>query len=243
MVRSTVIPITDPDVRKYFGGVDFAFSAAGYNTYEELLAAYVPTAFYAQQKGMDRQDVRVEIGVQRGWHLQLENFDRVSIEDTLMQLQNYAIRGQMVSVLRARRPQSYGSLIAAVELIKLHSSIKNSSVSLDHLYVAAALRKGWPAAYSESDLPASESRDTFVRAGAWIVKWYQHTLGSVQQRSFLDSARIAYEDTGRTKFSSHLAHACVQLEMRRNAINEPMEERSRSIELFREAWVQLKEVV
>ncbi len=63
-----VIPLLEGNVSRIFGGVDAAVSAAGFNSYEELLAARVPTLFFAQDKGLDRQDLRIERGLVASLH-------------------------------------------------------------------------------------------------------------------------------------------------------------------------------
>ncbi|HNB70559.1 MAG TPA: hypothetical protein PLS70_05440 [Acidobacteriota bacterium] len=49
-----------------FPGLDCAFSAAGFNSYHELLHAGVPTAFFGQEKIADEQSRRVERAVKAG---------------------------------------------------------------------------------------------------------------------------------------------------------------------------------
>jgi predicted glycosyltransferase len=56
-----------------FLGLDAAFSAAGYNSYHELLHAGVPTAFYAQEKIADEQSRRAESAARAGAALFLSN--------------------------------------------------------------------------------------------------------------------------------------------------------------------------
>ncbi len=54
-----VIPFTGTNISKFFTGFDFAISAAGYNSFEELQAARVPTLYYSLEKGMDDQVDRI----------------------------------------------------------------------------------------------------------------------------------------------------------------------------------------
>lgn len=49
-----------PAVAKYFAGIDAAISAAGYNTFHELMMANVPSAFFAQSKIADDQRERIQ---------------------------------------------------------------------------------------------------------------------------------------------------------------------------------------
>jgi UDP-N-acetylglucosamine--N-acetylmuramyl-(pentapeptide) pyrophosphoryl-undecaprenol N-acetylglucosamine transferase len=54
-----------------FGGLDFSISAAGYNSFHELLHAGVPTAFFAQEKIADEQSRRVRAAHEAGCALAL----------------------------------------------------------------------------------------------------------------------------------------------------------------------------
>jgi predicted glycosyltransferase len=54
-----------------FSGLDFAISAAGYNSFHELLHAGVPTAFFAQEKIADEQSRRVRAAAEAGCALAL----------------------------------------------------------------------------------------------------------------------------------------------------------------------------
>ncbi|HEX8649214.1 MAG TPA: hypothetical protein VF708_00090 [Pyrinomonadaceae bacterium] len=55
-----------------FAGLDFAISAAGYNSFHELLHAGVPTIFFAQEKIADEQSRRVRAAVEAGCALSLD---------------------------------------------------------------------------------------------------------------------------------------------------------------------------
>ena len=57
---------TGPAVGKYFGALDAAICAAGYNTLHELLLAKVPTAFFAQPKIADDQGKRIDAATNSG---------------------------------------------------------------------------------------------------------------------------------------------------------------------------------
>ena len=54
-----VIWYSDPGISRLFPAVDAAISAAGYNSFHELAAAGVPTAFFGLEKIADDQDERV----------------------------------------------------------------------------------------------------------------------------------------------------------------------------------------
>ncbi len=93
-----------PAVGKYFGAVDGAICAAGYNTFHELMLAGVPTAFFAQTKIADDQRERIQTAFDVGACLLLENLqEAAAIESTLHQLLNEAnadqFRQQCMKVL------------------------------------------------------------------------------------------------------------------------------------------------
>lgn len=54
-----------------FAGLDFAVSAAGYNSFHELLHTGVPTAFFAQEKIADEQERRVRVASEIGCALSI----------------------------------------------------------------------------------------------------------------------------------------------------------------------------
>lgn len=63
--------LTDFNAMQDFAGLDFAFSAAGYNSFHELLHAGVPTAFFAQEKIADEQSRRVRAAAEAGCALSI----------------------------------------------------------------------------------------------------------------------------------------------------------------------------
>ncbi len=58
--------LSDFNAMQDFAGLDFAFSAAGYNSFHELLHAGVPAAFFAQEKIADEQLRRVRAASEAG---------------------------------------------------------------------------------------------------------------------------------------------------------------------------------
>lgn len=62
---------TEFNAAEDFSGVDLAISAAGFNSFYELLHAGVPTAFYAQEKIADEQSRRVRAAADAGCGLAL----------------------------------------------------------------------------------------------------------------------------------------------------------------------------
>jgi predicted glycosyltransferase len=185
-----VVPLAEPDVRRFFPGVDLAFSAAGYNAYQELLAAGVPTAFYAQVKGMDRQDERVAIGAARGWHRRLDDFDALTIRDEVAALKDPAVRAAVARAL-AERGTADGALASAVELLRLHAAIPSSAVDERALLAAAVMRAAWPSVAREMEIEPDESRPAFVRAARRVLAWYAQLSSAVERNAFFDGARAA----------------------------------------------------
>lgn len=165
--RSNVTPVGEPDIWRFFSGIDAAVSAAGYNTYQELLAARVPTLFFAQQKGMDRQDERILRGAEAGYH---EVFDRSSSAFALSQADPMFIRQKTLELLdgvtrehlrqslESRRP-SDGALRAATELLALESTLPDSSLDRRDLHEVAALRR------------ASANADDFESSARTYLDW------------------------------------------------------------------------
>lgn len=107
-----VIPYQGGKINRYFAGVDFAISAAGYNSFEELMAARVPTVFYAQAKGMDRQDLRALNGANNGWNL---FWQQQPLTELLQQLEQ---NSEKICAALASRPEQRGAEKAAIEIIR-----------------------------------------------------------------------------------------------------------------------------
>ena len=114
---ATVTWFDGPAVGKYFGAVDGAISAAGYNTFHELMLAGVPTAFFAQEKIADDQRERIQIALDVGACRFIEDLDdAAALSDALGQLLDAStasqLRQQCVKVL----PQN-GARQCALQLL------------------------------------------------------------------------------------------------------------------------------
>ncbi len=161
MYRSRVIPYADANASAIFPGIDLAISAAGYNTYQELLAARVPTIFFAQEKGMDRQDERVLSGLESGWHGSINavepNLLRAEIDRITRPEELVAMRDALET-----RPQAEGALRGAVELLRLHSSIDRSPLDSRSIVSAALARQSWEGVPGETEFV-----DCFRNAALW----------------------------------------------------------------------------
>lgn len=127
LYRKNVVPFWELNVSRFFRGLDLAIAAAGYNSYHELLAAKVPCLFFAQPKGMDRQDERIAYGLEQGWHYAF-NRDGAAFELTEMSVdQLETIVDKALESGRARnldqKPPALGSIRAAAEILGLATSV------------------------------------------------------------------------------------------------------------------------
>ena len=158
------IPFTGGEVNRYFLGVDLAVSAAGYNSYQELLAARVPTAFFAQQKGIDRQDERIAEGLEAGFHLELTDFEPATIRRTVDRLTDRGCVAELRSNL-ASRPVADGALKAAAELLRVATENGRGAIERAELPLAEQLLGFWPDVVG-SDVVAQDPADppSFVHA-------------------------------------------------------------------------------
>lgn len=143
LYRANVIPLSEPGVSRYFPGMDIAVSAAGYNSYNELLAAGVPTLFYAQEKGWDNQQERIDRGFKQGWHERLSSFDPLLIQTKIAALKDPENRFRIQEKLAQRDSQS-GASLAASALLELHSRLGESNVPRRELIFLRELIKTIP---------------------------------------------------------------------------------------------------
>ena len=136
-----VVPLTEGSVSRYFPGVDAAISAAGYNSYQELLAARVPTLFFAQEKGLDRQDLRIAEGVTAGWHGEVAEGAPIDLllarlEDVLVGKERRAIRDSL-----SGRVDNRGALRAAVALLGVCASFEGAAIDRPALLEVGEARR------------------------------------------------------------------------------------------------------
>jgi UDP-N-acetylglucosamine--N-acetylmuramyl-(pentapeptide) pyrophosphoryl-undecaprenol N-acetylglucosamine transferase len=132
-----VIPYVSNDVNQYFNGLDYAISAAGYNTFEELKAAKCPTLFYSLDKGMDDQLERINQSAQLGLCSYADKTINSSIINEF-RLSINAIKGALQNV-----PFEHGSAYAAGILIKTALSKRGIEIhpSLVDLEVSKLISK------------------------------------------------------------------------------------------------------
>lgn len=141
-----MISYQDVGVSRFFRGVDFAFSAAGYNTYQELLAAGVPAAFFAQAKKMDRQDERVRLGDERGWNLTLKEVTPDAIRMMVLSLMTDKTVLGIKAKLEERSAEigaGQGAVTAAYRVLDMMTRGTNVMVPGDKLKIVYVLRLLW----------------------------------------------------------------------------------------------------
>ena len=107
-----------------FLGLDLGISAAGYNSFHELLLAGVPTIFYSQEKIADEQFRRVEAATKAGAAFSLPvseqgTFDKEVLLDLIDRLRDEALRKQTSESARALVPRSAAREAAAQVLSTL----------------------------------------------------------------------------------------------------------------------------
>ncbi len=222
--RRNVVPLAEGDVWRFFPGVDFAVCAAGYNTYQELLAAGVPSLLFAQEKGLDRQDERIVRGAERGWHRVLSALDPHLLRVELATLREPHERERIRDALEAR-PRSEGRLRAAVELLALAATVDRTAIDRGELFTAACLRRRWPRVRLELARDVAASRDDESMVGpvpgfatayeqmSWWDRWARADLDRdaerdrhlIAWRSEQDDAKAARRDRGEIAFGARLA--------------------------------------
>lgn len=107
-----------------FLGLDLGISAAGYNSFHELLHAGVPTIFYSQEKIADEQFRRVDAATQAGAAFSLPvseqgSFDKELLLGLIEKLRDPATRKLMSEKARSLAPKSAARDAAAQVLATL----------------------------------------------------------------------------------------------------------------------------
>ncbi len=162
---NNIIPCCEPEISRYFKGLDYAISAAGYNTFQELLAAKVPTAFYAQEKGLDLQYERIVEGKKQGWNLNIKELTPTSISLTIEEL-TQAENTQKIRKELSVRKNAYGAYNAAEQLLKLHCTIPGSPVNYEQLPLLSAMKREWSTFAQSKKIAPTESNEVFGKVAA-----------------------------------------------------------------------------
>lgn len=129
-----VIPYTGTDINHYFAGFDYAVSAAGYNSFEELKAAQIPTLFYPLAKGFDDQAARIAAAASE--HLCVLA-DLEHPHQGLQQLHNHKLR---IAENLAQQPLAIGSLKAALHIVNTALQRKRHAPDWQQLSTAVEQR-------------------------------------------------------------------------------------------------------
>ncbi len=167
-----ITALAEPDLSRFFSGFDAAISAAGYNTFFELLAAEVPAVFFAQAKGMDRQDQRIDWGVAHGYCARFGSGYQhpgdcapEQIRASLNSVLQGSLRDSIADALQARRPDQ-GAVTGATELLALIATIAGSPLERAEVMELGAWRRSWL---------ASPGRE-FVPEATWTRQWRRRAM-------------------------------------------------------------------
>ena len=161
-----VIAYQAAEVVRYFAGLDLAFSATGYNSYHELRAAGVPTAFFAQPKGMDRQDMRLAQGLAEGWCLHLESFDAAHIMDHYHTL---------LAKVPSPPPYQNGASRAAGHLLRLYAKLPGQQPLKERVPLAVLLHDLWQA-------EPQGTTASFGEVAAWALAWAAQSPWALEEQ-------------------------------------------------------------
>ncbi len=176
--RATIVPGSAAEHGLAF---DAAVCAAGYNTWNELMYAGVPTAFLPQEKLADDQRARADRAVAAGAAITLE-----ATSDVREAVRDLLAREDAPAAARALVPEN-GARLAAAELLRLiypASAIDRVEDELDDTLLAALPRKTELAVL---DLARRLARDTpdLSEAVEAAKRWSHHDLREL--RGILDA--------------------------------------------------------
>ena len=177
--KANVIPLCEPNVRKYFGGIDMAFSAAGYNSFEELLSAQVPTAFYPLEKGFDLQDERIIIASKQNLCFYIDELDSGSIYHAYRMLKTS--KGKEIKEALSKRKFCYGATIGGFEIIKQSLSPTKNHLDYCKLLIAKEVRVYY---YSQF---AKWNNISFEFMAKAVIKLLSTTLNENEFQYLMDS--------------------------------------------------------
>ena len=122
MAEDNVTWFDGPSVAKYFAGLDAAVSAAGYNTFHELIYTRVPTAFYAQAKVADDQADRIDAASEAGACCVLADVsDEAAVRHVVQDLLKEDVAAQMRTACEKWLPTNGASRCAIALLQPLYN--------------------------------------------------------------------------------------------------------------------------
>jgi UDP:flavonoid glycosyltransferase YjiC (YdhE family) len=121
--RVSVYPLA-----RYLAAFDAAISAAGYNSFHELLAARIPTLFIPNQKmEMDDQAARANFAARCGMALCAPPDDPYSLTRCLRELVDPSVRSSLRRRMEECRAEN-GAELAAGIVAELASSLRTGSL-------------------------------------------------------------------------------------------------------------------
>jgi hypothetical protein len=132
----------------------------------------VPTLFYAQAKGLDRQDMRIEAGLARGWHGALPEHPSPELVRGRVDEMLDGEAGARMRAALAQRDPANGALRAAVELLLTCASLDGSALDAGALLEVACWRR--------DQRPVSTA--TFVDDARSYLAW-RHLAASAPERA------------------------------------------------------------
>jgi UDP:flavonoid glycosyltransferase YjiC (YdhE family) len=100
-------------VIRLMNAFDFAISAAGYNSFSELMYMGVPTIFYAQERIADSQGSRARKAAATGAALFVENIHTANLREAIENILRDAVRKRLSRNARELVPENYASHCAA----------------------------------------------------------------------------------------------------------------------------------
>ena len=182
---ANVVALTEFGVSRYFNGLDLAISAAGYNTYEELMAAKVNSLFFIQAKGMDMQERRVAQGLEAGWHGVL---DLDLSREGLMKVIKRGLDTGVSDDLK-NRDYAMGGCVAAHELLMtgLKKEMNNVEMKLSGAMALWVLKS-----YSLGYWTTCSVSDCYKLWKVWVVEregldaWQERCIAAVSEKRLDD---------------------------------------------------------
>jgi predicted glycosyltransferase len=180
--------ITDFGAAADFSGLDFAISAAGYNSFHELLHAGVPTIFYAQEKIADEQLRRVTAAIAEGCALGLTIDDQGTpdlqkLQEVINQMLDVAVRERLGAAARAFVPRNWARE-AAVEVLATmvsRSSLEDALELGTPSFFREMTRRGVEFELLQSVLGVIEGKDLDGSERRDLILHLTEALGSQQE--------------------------------------------------------------
>ncbi len=117
-----VVWLTEPTLSTLLPAFDVAVSAAGYNTFHELMLARVPSVFLPQEKVADAQDARARVAVEKGAAALMPALpDALLVEETARAVAHYLVPAHAAAAREAAASVATESAAsaAALELLGL----------------------------------------------------------------------------------------------------------------------------